>query len=301
MRRSIAMTWSWIPWRRAPSTAKPRRFEPPPGTVQEQWVAYHAFNRDDFELLLSDPKLDPFRTWNSELSYAYQIEADLHAALALRLTGHDMAARFLSRALAVASRMRSDGAAPDRLGNKEILRLERGEAYARWLMGGGLERGTIERACRAALKDAGVRAYDDDDGDPRDAGAANAFVRDDALLAAARMALVGLDADQAVAALKPCKGRGSEIHRAMKDALLLVAETSMTTPSDGRNAAEAALSALARRFQGPKPEIGAHDIHGYPTLVAFELFAIRQRYFGRSGDRFDTSKILGAWLTDARP
>jgi hypothetical protein len=114
------------------------------------------------------------------------------------------------------------------------------------------------------------------------------------------MALVGLDVDHALASLKPCKGRGSEIHRAMKDTLLLVAETPKTTASDGKNAAEAALSALARRFQGPKPEIGARDIHGYPTLIALELFAIRQRYFGRSGDRFDTSRILGAWLTGAQ-
>src|SRR5262249_45010959 len=158
--------------------------------IREQWEAHHSFSagRDGTSREIFGPVFDPFWKWQRRFSYAWRIERDVLYALTRKYVAKepDVVTALLQRALAVASRMREEG---EQFGDREMLRLERGEAYARWMLSGAPDRDMLMRACQLAMQDAeaslvGDAAGDDDDGIP------SAYVAAGTFLEAARIALM---------------------------------------------------------------------------------------------------------------
>ena len=261
--------------------SQPERFMPPSGTIAEQWQAYYAFQvRHGGYRSLLESALDPFRNWNQDICYGWHVESDVTNALALKYVARepDIAAALLARALAIAERTRTDSHRAHFSANDK-LRLECGEAYARWMTGGIVDVAMLSRAYHFAMQSAGVQAYDDDD-DARDAEIANTFVRDGALLSAARVALIAGQADRAMMALRSCRRSGKGMHATMAEALQRSAQVLKNSPSKDRLAARAAITQIFDRFRPPAPVNDFRDFWGGRELTTFELGVIRAQLEG---------------------
>jgi len=262
----------------APMRTTPRRFVPPPGTVAEQWQAYHAFqNQGGGYRALFKPALDPFRDWNPAVCSSWQVEHDVECALALNYVGQDpeIASALLERAQAVAARIRDDSRQTKFFAH-DMMRLERGEAYARWMSSGVVDVEMLARAYRFAMESAGIRAYDDEN-DPRDAEVANRFVRSGELLAAARIGLVAGRPADAVVALKGFRRGGSGVQDAMAEALKAAAQALSSDELVDRSAAREAISTIFDRFRPPMPTFDYREFSGESRLAAFELGVVLAR------------------------
>ena len=271
------------------------RFVPPSGTIAEQWQAYYAFEvrHGGYRQLLGSA-FDPFRDWRPDICYSWRVENDVTTALALKYIGQepDVAAALLARALAVAERTRTDSQHGHFSAN-DMLRLERGEAYARWIATGITESAMLDRAYHFAMKSAGVRAYDDED-DPQDAELANKFVREGALLSAARIALIAGHADWGLAALRSIRRSSEGMHHSMADALQRSAETLEKLPSGDRIAARAAITGIFDQFRPPRPVRDFRDFSGDLKLTAFELGVIRAQLAEESPQPVDLELVYRA-------
>jgi hypothetical protein len=273
---------------------QPERFVPPRGTVATQWEAYYEFQlRHGGYRPLLDGALDPFRDWNPDICYSWRVEADLTCVLDLKYVGKEpeTAAALLARALAVAERSRADSERAN-FSAHDMLRLHRGEAYARWIATNTLDRPILGRAHQLALQVAGVRAYDDD-GNPHDAELANTFVREGALLSAARIALIVGQPDWAMTLLQDWRGGGNNFHDEICHALKRSAQT-LLNASDDRMAAHAAISSIFDQLRPPMPKRAVQDFSGDLKLTAFELGVIRAQLEGEDSKPIELGAVYRA-------
>jgi hypothetical protein len=138
-------------------------------TSREQWDAHHAFHagQDGTSQEIFGPVFDPFWKWERSASHSWRIERDILFALTRKNVAKepDVVTALLQSALAVALRMRDED---EQFIDREMLRLERGEAYARWMLTGTANRNMLMRACQLTMQDAessllGDASDDDDD------------------------------------------------------------------------------------------------------------------------------------------
>ena len=262
--------------KRSPASAQlcPPRIELPAGSIPEQWRAWHASNAGDYAALLTD---DPFVRWRPESSHASMVESNLEYALTLKYVDKDseLCEAFLDRALATAERMRTEIGSWKHNGPSEQMRLERGEAYARWIKTGELDRDRLRTAYGYATLDATEVVYgdwDDGDYDPEGARLANAHVKESALLAAARLALVAGDYALCDEALDHFRTGDYPFHRKMRDAL------AMASPALAGGSAtllDAAREPIAEVLNVLRPVWPTVEHFYGARLAAFELAVIQ--------------------------
>jgi hypothetical protein len=265
--------------KRSPPKAnhRPPRIELPEGSIPEQWRAWHALQPGGWAPLLAD---DPFARWLSDVSHASMVERNLEYALTLKYVDKDpeLCEAFLDRAIAVAERMRSEIEAWKRAGPSEQMRLDRAEAYARWVKTGALDGDKLHTAYGYAMLDAiGDPPYEDwdgDDYDPEGARVANAFVKEGALLAAARLALVAGVPGLCDTALNHFKARGQSFHRQMRDALAAASAALATRSAIHLDAAGGPITAVLNALRPVRPAI---DQFWGKRVAAFELAVIQSR------------------------
>ena len=261
--------------KRPPASARlrPPRIELPAGSIPEQWRAWHAAG--DYAALLTD---DPFLRWRPEISHASMVESNLEFALTLKYVDKDPGPceALLDRALAIAERMRMEIDSWKHNGPREQMRLERAEAYARWIKTGALERDRLRTAFGYAMLDAtGEVTYQDwDDGeyDPEDARLANSFVKEGALLAAARLGLVAHDYALCDEAIDHFRAGDYSFHCKMRDALTMV---SAALASRSATLIDAAREPIAEVLNMLRPARWTVDHFWGARLAAFELAVIQ--------------------------
>jgi hypothetical protein len=225
--------------------------------------------------LLAD---DPFSQWRSDVSQASMIESNLEFALTLKYVDKDpeLCEAFLDRAIAIAERMRSDIEAWKYRDPREQMRLDRAEAYARWIKTGALDGDKLRSAYGYAISDAtGEPTYDDWDDDaydPEGASVANAFLKEGAVLAAARLALLMRDPALCDRALEHFKGRGQSFHHRMRDALAAASAALATGSTIHLDAARGPVAEVLNVLRPVRPAI---DQFWGARLAAFELAVIQ--------------------------
>jgi hypothetical protein len=280
------MTWrrylSGFLSKRSPPKAqvRPPRIELPSGSIPEQWRAWHALQPGGYAPVLLAH--DPFAQWRPGFSHAPMVDSDLEHALILKYVQKDpeLCEAFLDRALAIAERMRSEIEAWKHDGPLEQMRLDRGEAYARWIKTGALDRDMLRTAYGYAIVEAtGELPYQDwdgDDYDPEGAEIANASVKEAALLHAARVALVAGDPALCHKALEHFNARGQSFHCQMRDALAAASRALAGQPAIDLDAARAQIADVLDLLRPVWPNIGPGEFYG-ARLAAFELAVILGR------------------------
>jgi hypothetical protein len=116
--------------------------------------------------------------------------------------------------------------------------------------------------------------WDGDDYDPEGARVANAFVKEAALLAAARLALVAGAADLCDKALKHFEAHGQSFHRQMRDALAAASAALATRSAIHLDAARGPIAGVFNALRPVRPAI---DQFWGAMLAAFELAVIQSR------------------------
>lgn len=260
-----------LAWQGAvPPQAAPFRWRR--ATIREQWEAHHAFcaGRDGRSQEIFGPVFDPFWKWERNTSYAWRIERDVLFALTRKYVGKepDAVTALLQRALAVAVRMREEGQQFD---DREMLRLERGEAYARWMLTGAPDREMLMRACQLAMQDAQASLVGDaaDDDNDRLLGA---FVAGGTFLEAARIALMVRETDLAREALEHCPAHISPVHDRLREALVHAADAAQDQALKSHALVE--VGKIFDDFRPPKPRIDTRQFWLNSRLTAFELGVI---------------------------
>jgi hypothetical protein len=253
---------------------RPPRIELPAGSIPEQWRAWHALQPGGWAALLTN---DPFLQWRPEFSHAAMVESNLEFALTLKYVDKDpeLCEQFLDRALAIAERMRIEIDSWKHSGPDEQMRLERAEAYARWIRTGALDRDRLRTAYGYAMLAAGEVVYDDwddDDYDPEGARLANAFVKEGALLAAARLALLAGDYAMCDEALNHFRAPGQSFHCKMRDAL---ATASAAIAARSATLLDAAQEPIAELLDVLRPVQPTVEHFWGARLAAFEVAAIQ--------------------------
>lgn len=268
--------------------AWPRR-----ATIPEQWQAFRdkSGTPDGAEPAILAAAHDPFRNWNRNVSNSWRIECDLSFALMRKYAGMEpnVVTALLQRALAVSVRMREEG---EQFSPRDMLSLERSEAYARWMLTGLADQDMLVRAYRYAMRDAveGLGRNEDDAQDDQDEAGVADHVRDGIYLEAARIALVGERADLAGEALKRCDGTSSREHRRMRETLHHAVLAAWHPESPGRALTE--VGKLFDAFRPPKPRIDTRQFWGAPVVVTFELGVIHTRLEGSYARPVDLGAVF---------
>jgi hypothetical protein len=265
--------------KRSPPAAehRPPRIELPEGSIPEQWRAWHALQPGGWAPLLAN---DPFLGWRRDVSHASMVEANLEYALTLKYVDKDpeLCEAFLERATAIAEMALGEVDAWKHRDPRELMLLERAEAYARWIKTGALDGERMRKAYGYAMLDAtGEPIYDDwddDDYDPEGARVANAFLKEGALLAAARLALVAGELALCDTALDRFEARGQSFHRQMRDALAAASAALATRSAIHLDAAGGPIAAVLNALRPVRPAI---DKFWGARLAAFELAVIQSR------------------------
>jgi hypothetical protein len=226
---------------------------------------------------------DPFSGWRSDVSHASMVESNLEYALTLKYVHKDaeLCEAFLERAVAIAEKARGEVEAWKHRDPRELMLLDRAEAYARWIKTGALDGERVRKAYGYAMSDAtGEPVYDDwdgDDYDPEGARVANAFLKEGALLAAARLALVAGDPALCDAALEHFNARGQSFHHQMRDALTLASVALVTPSAIHFDAARRPIAEVFNALRPVRPVKTAIDQFWGARLAAFELAVIQSR------------------------
>ena len=273
--RSVPITvvhWlKTLAWQGAvPPQAAPFRWRK--ATIREQWQAHHAFSAgpDGTSQQLFAPVFAPFWQWDRSVSHSWRIERDLLYALTRKYVSKepDVVTALLQRALAVAGRMREEG---EQFNEREMLRLERGEAYARWMLTGAADRDMLMRAYQLAMQDAEASLLADAADD--DEGLAGSFVAAGTFLEAARIALIMKEADLAREALERCPARSSPVHDQLRQALVHATHAARDQVLQSRALVE--VGKIFDKFRPPKPRIDTRQFWLSSRLTAFELAVIQ--------------------------
>jgi hypothetical protein len=246
---------------------RPPRIELPAGSIPEKWRAWHAAG--DYAALLAH---DPFLRWRPEINHASMVGWNLEYALKLKYVDKDpeLCEAFLARALAIAERMRIEVDSWKHNGPREQMLLERGEAYAHWIKTGALDRDQLQTAYRYAMLDAAEVSYQDD-GD-YDARLANSFVKEGALLAAARLALVAGDCALCDEALDHFRAGDYSFHRKMRSVLATASAALAGRSATLLGAAREPIAEVLNVLRPVRPTV---EHFSGASLAAFELAVIQ--------------------------
>jgi hypothetical protein len=192
----------------------------------------------------------------------------------------DVVTALLQRALAVAVRMREEA---EQFNKREMLRLERGEAYARWMLTGAADRDMLLRAWQLAMQEAEASLVGDAAGDAD--RLAGSFVAGGTFLEAARIALMVRETDLAREALERCPARSSPVHDQLRQALVHAADAARDQALKGRALVE--VGKVFDKFRPPKPRIDTRQFWLSSRLTAFELGVIHAQIEAASGQPID--------------
>jgi hypothetical protein len=259
-------------------------------TISEQWEAHHAFcaGQDGTSQEIFAPVFAPFWHWDRSVSHSLRIERDILHALTRKYVSKepDVVTALLRRALAVALRMREEA---EKFNEREMFRLERGEAYARWMLTGAPDRDMLLRACQLAMQDAKASLLGNTaDGDDSLAGS---FVAAGTFLEAARVALIVKETDLAQEALRRCPVRSSPVHDQLRQALVQAADATRDRALKSRALIE--LGKIFDKFRPPKPRIDTRQFWLSSRLTAFELGVIHTQIAAHSSQPINLEIVYG--------